>query len=166
MDLARRYGLRLKLVIEQFRYFDYEKKADSDSYEDDVFRKFNKNLYKNGRRCESSEEWLADPVWQDAWLEKIAALAARLSEDPVVFAIELWNEMNCMPKKTLNAWNLRMLPAVKALFPHHLVTNSWGSLDSDRELDTSANSAGKPLISRRSTAISTAAQGLLSAATI
>ena len=136
MDLARRYGLRLKLVIEQFRYFDYEKKADSDSYEDDVFRKFNKNLYKNGRRCESSEEWLADPVWQDAWLEKIAALAARLSEDPVVFAIELWNEMNCMPKKTLNAWNLRMLPAVKALFPHHLVTNSWGSLDSDRELDT------------------------------
>lgn len=139
VDMARRYGLRLKLVIEQFRYFNYDKKADSDSYEDDVFRKFNKNLYKNGRRCESSEEWLADPVWQDAWLEKIAALAARLSGDPTVFAIELWNEMNCMPKKHLNAWNLRMLPAVKALFPHHLVTNSWGSLDSDRELETYGN---------------------------
>ncbi len=135
VDLARRYGLRLKLVIEQFRYFDYTRTANSDSYEDDVFRKFNKKLYKKGRRCESSAEWLSDPIWQDAWLCKMKKLAEHLSGDPTVFAIELWNEMNCMPRENRQEWNQKMLPAVKKLFPRHFVTNSLGSLDSDRVME-------------------------------
>ncbi len=129
--LAARYGIRLKLTVEQFRFFDYVRTADSNSYSDDIFRKFNKRLYKNGRRCGSSAEWMKEDVWREAWLDKMRALAARLSGDPTVFGVELWNEMNCMPSAYLNEWNERMLPAVRALFPHHLVMNSLGSFDSE-----------------------------------
>lgn len=131
IDTARKYGIRLKLVIEQFRYFDYDRVATADSYDDDVFRKFNKKLYSKGHRCESAASWLSEKEWQDAWLEKINVLASRLSGDPTVFAIELWNEMDCMPRAHRIDWNRKMLPAVKKLFPRHLVVNSLGSLDSE-----------------------------------
>ena len=51
ISLAEKYGIKLKLTIEQFRYFNYEKTADSYSYADDVFRKFNKRLYLGEKRC-------------------------------------------------------------------------------------------------------------------
>ena len=135
LDLAEKYGLKLKLVLEQFRYFDYERKADGESYADDVFRKFNKRLYKDGRRCESVVEWLKEETWQKAWLLKVSELAKRISENPTVFAIELWNEFDCLPRRVRDAWNEKMLCEVKKLFPKHLVTNSLGSLDSARSLE-------------------------------
>ena len=48
--------------------------------------------------------------------------------------IELWNEMNCVGGgyPLILEWNEKILPRVKALFTHQLVTNSLGSLDSDR----------------------------------
>lgn len=127
--LAGKYGIRLKLTLEQFRYFDYEKIADSDSYADDVFRKFNKRLYHNGKRCESAEEWLREDIWREKWLDKVRELARRFSGDPTVFGIELWNEMNCMPGADMLDWNRYMLPEVKKLFPDQLVMNSLGSYD-------------------------------------
>lgn len=127
--LAGKYGIRLKLTLEQFRYFDYEKVADSDSYADDVFRKFNKRLYHNGRRCENAEEWLREDIWREKWLDKVRELARRFSGDPTVFGIELWNEMNCMPGADMLDWNRYMLPEVKKLFPDQLVMNSLGSYD-------------------------------------
>lgn len=134
--LAEKYKIVLKLTIEQFRYFDYERVADSNSYDDDVFRKFNKRLYKNKRRCESAAEWLSDKVWKAAWLEKMHEFSKRISGNPTVMAIELWNEMNCMPMEHLYSWNEEMLPKVKAMFPRHLVINSLGSLDCDGAAET------------------------------
>lgn len=131
IDLAEKYGIKLKLTLEQFRYFNYERDAVTDSYSDDVFRKFNKRLWIGDRRCESSDEWLTDPAWQEAWLRKVKMLASHISGNPTVFAIELWNEMNCMPYDSMIKWNEKMLPAVKELFPQHLVINSLGSFDND-----------------------------------
>lgn len=136
IELARKYELKLKLTLEQFRYFNYERTADSDSYADDVFRKFNKRLYMNGKRCESSSEWLMGEEWRKSWLFKVNELAKRFSGDPTVFGIELWNEMNCMPWDDMTEWNKYMLPKVKKLFPRQLVMNSLGSFDSDGVLDS------------------------------
>lgn len=97
LELARKYGIKLKLTLEQFRFFDYETIADSNSYSDDVFRKFNKNLYIEKRRCESVDEWLTDNVWREKWLDKVRQFAYRYSGDTAIFAVELWNEMNCLP---------------------------------------------------------------------
>ena len=51
--------------------------------------------------------------------------------------IELWNEMNCVGGgyPLILEWNEKILPRVKALFPHQLVTNSLGSLDCDPTLE-------------------------------
>ncbi|MBQ7820940.1 MAG: cellulase family glycosylhydrolase [Clostridia bacterium] len=130
IKLAKKYGIKLKLTIEQFRFFDYERTADSASYSDDIFRKFNKRLYDNGKRCESSEEWLKDERWGKAWLAKVGELAKRYSGDTAVFMIELWNEMNCVGKSCdVTEWNKKYLLKVKKMFKRQLVVNSLGSLD-------------------------------------
>lgn len=132
VELARKYSIKLKLTLEQFRFFNYEKTADSASYEDDVFRKFNKRLYDGDARCNSSTEWLTDERWRKAWLFKVGEFAKRYSGDTAIFAVELWNEMNCVGEfKTITEWNRDMLPEVKKLFPQNLVCNSLGSLDSE-----------------------------------
>ena len=129
--LAKEYDIKLKLTLEQFRFFDYERVADSDSYSDDVFRKFNKRLTLGGRRCESPSEWLCGGEWREMWLLKVKELAKRFSGDPTIFGVELWNEMNCLPGREMLDWNRYMLPEVKKLFPRQLVMNSLGSFDSE-----------------------------------
>lgn len=123
VDLAKKYGLKLKLTVEQFRHFIYDKKSA-----------FNKQLYHSGNPCESSREWLSSKDYIEAWMYKIGELAKRYSGDTSVVMIELWNEMNCVGGgyPLILEWNEKILPRVKALFPHQLVTNSLGSLDSDR----------------------------------
>lgn len=129
LELAESYGIKLKLTVEQFRHFDYCTAAESNSYADDVFRKFNKKLYLNGERCNSVEEFLTAPKWKAAWLNKVQELGKRLSGNPTVFGIELWNEMNALGRDRVIAWNAEMLPKVKQIFAPHLVMNSLGSLD-------------------------------------
>lgn len=132
-ELAKKYSVKLKITLEQFRNFDYERIANSNSYDDDVFRKFNKRLYDNKKRCESANEWLTDDRWTVAWLAKVYEFAKRYSGDTAVFAIELWNEMNCVgdfeKRNDIIEWNKRVLPKVKEMFPKNLVINSLGSLD-------------------------------------
>lgn len=128
--LARKYSVKLKLTLEQFRSFNYERKAGSASYEDDIFRKFNKRLYDGNVCCKSSAEWLTDDKWKNAWLFKVNEFAKRYSGDTQIFAVELWNEMNTVAEfETVKKWNSDMLPEVKKLFPKNLVCNSLGSLD-------------------------------------
>lgn len=130
IKLAKKYDIKLKLTIEQFRYFDYVREGNTSSFADDVFRKFNKRLYDNGKRCESSDEWLTDKRWGEAFMYKVSELAKRYSGDTAVFMVELWNEMNCVgDKEQVISWNRIHLPKVKELFKRHLVTNSLGSLD-------------------------------------
>lgn len=131
ISLAEKYNIKLKLTLEQFRYFDYDKQANSNSYSDDVFRKFNKKLFYNDKRCDSIHEWLTNDIWKQAWLEKVSELAKRISGNTTVFAIELWNEMNSIADESIINWNKEMAPKVKKIFPNHLVINSLGSYDCD-----------------------------------
>ncbi len=139
LALARKYDIVLKLTIDQFRFFDYDRIADSPSPSDDIFRKFNKRLYKNGKRCESSEEWMSERIWRDAWIEKLKNFAVRFSGHPSIFGIELWNEMNCVSHKWLRDWNEEMLTVAKELFPEHLIMNSLGSFDADEVFELYEN---------------------------
>ena len=62
---------------------------------------------------------------------KIKFCRERYGDHPAVFGWELWNEMNAVetPEEHLRAWNVRMLPRVKEIFPKNLVMQSLGSLD-------------------------------------
>ncbi len=127
VELAKKYNIKLKLTLEQFRSFRYD--ADG---KDNISRLFDKKLYLNGKQCDSIGQWLSGQEWKDAWLNKVRELAKRYAGDTTIFAVELWNEMNCLGD--INEWNREMLPAVKALFPDQLVVNSLGSLDNKYSL--------------------------------
>lgn len=135
IELAKKYKIKLKLTLEQFRYFDYDRVADGNSYSDDVFGKFNKRLYDGGDRCESAKEWFTCERWQKAWLAKVSEFSKRYAGETQIFAIELWNEANACsaPNEDILAWNKLMLPRVRELFPNHMVTSSLGSLGSPEE---------------------------------
>lgn len=136
LELARKYGIKLILVLEQFLYFNYEYDAQGDSYNDDCFRKFNKRLYIGNKRCENMREWMQEDIWREKWLDKVRQFAYRYSGDTAIFAIELWNENdNCQaPWEITLKWNRYMLPEVNKLFPKQLVINSFTSLDNDCSL--------------------------------
>ena len=71
-------------------------------------------------------------MWQEGWFYKIRELSKRYSGDTTIFAVELWNEMNCFGD--MAEWSRKKLPEVKKLFPKHLVTNSYGSLDCEETI--------------------------------
>lgn len=129
LELAEKYDIKLKLTLEQFRFLDYTTVVNSDSKKYFTFNAFNKKLYLGNKRCENITEWLDEDIWRQKWLDKVRQLAYRYSGNTSVFGIELWNEMNCLPWKSVLDWNAYMLPNVKKLFPNQLVFNSLGSFD-------------------------------------
>lgn len=123
VEIAKKYGVKLKLTIEHFRFFMYDLPKTPQIY----YEIFNKKLYLNGERCESVQDWMANSKWRDSWINKVKQLAARYAHDTSIFAIELWNEMYFGTKE----WNIEMFKRVGKLFPNTLVINSLGSLDHD-----------------------------------
>ena len=128
IELAKKYGIKLKLTLEQFRRVDY---SGDDSY---MGRLFIKQFYKKGRRCESNREWLTDSLWQGLWLDKVEEYAKRYAYNDSIFAIELWNEMNCFEtilddSEMFAEWNRNTSKKMHDLFPNHMIVNSLGSCD-------------------------------------
>ncbi len=125
VDLARRYRVRLKLCLENFRAFDPALASQTTvlKHPDD------------GRSPENMDEWFQSEVWQALWWKRVDAYLARHGDDPTVMAWELWNEINCCVTSDWSVqreWTRRVLPMVKAKSPRNLVTNSIGSFDMER----------------------------------
>jgi hypothetical protein len=124
VELARQYGIRLKLCFDHFRTF-----------ETGTF--FYKDLRhpEDGRRPVDVDEWLQEPTWRELWLVKARAYIARYGGDPTVMAWELWNEMDCVRGRweLVREWTRDMLVALKRMAPRQLVVNSLGSYDHPRK---------------------------------
>lgn len=125
IDLAKKYGLKLKLTFEHFRYTNHNDSGAGHG----LTQLFNKPIRLNGEYCSSINEWTTEEKWKKAWLNKVHEFAKRYAGDTEIFAFELWNEMNCLPNT--NEWNSDMLPRVKSFFPDNMVINSLGSMDSE-----------------------------------
>lgn len=127
MELAREYGMRVKLCLEHFRSFR------------DIGPVFTKKLRDpdTGEPLTDMTAWLNDPVWNARWLEDIRPYVARYQNDPVVFAWEAWNEMNCLDSDpgNVDAFGERMMRRVKAWSPKNMAGNSLGSYDDRAFLD-------------------------------
>ncbi|HEX2950367.1 MAG TPA: cellulase family glycosylhydrolase [Armatimonadota bacterium] len=123
VELARQYGIRLKLSLEHFRLFG-----------DGSFPSRVLHHPDDGRTPASMDEWFQSPDWQTLWRHKVDALLARYGDDPVVMAWELWNEINCCFTSSFQVqedWTRKLLRDMKAASPRNLVTNSLGSYDYD-----------------------------------
>lgn len=121
VEIARKYGIKLKMCLEHFRTFTKE-----ESY----FYRTMKDP-DTGEQMRDIEKWYNDPRWNEIWLQDINPYIARYWDDPVVFAWELWNENDCGDGKfeSVLSWTKRMLAEIKKCSPKNLVTNSLGSFD-------------------------------------
>jgi len=68
---------------------------------------------------------------RDQFKRKLRWYADRYGNDPVVFAWELWNEMDTVRGKGYMEWTEEMLAELQRLFPENMVTQSLGSFDND-----------------------------------
>jgi hypothetical protein len=126
VGLAENAGIRIKFTFEHFRTM--EPKSQAEMFPGAAA--FLKDVYHTSRggSLKSIEEFLSSSAGDRVFLRKLDVLAERFRESPAVMAWELWNEVNCTgPIELWSTWTERMLPELKARFPHHLTVQSLGS---------------------------------------
>jgi hypothetical protein len=126
VELARAYGIRLKMCFDHFRAIDNGQPSSQPYF----LRKLRHP--GTGRSPSGMEEWLTGPEWQNFWFKKVEAYLARYGDDPIIFAWELWNEMDCVETQRwelVRDWTALMLGRIKAASPCNLVVQSLGSFD-------------------------------------
>ena len=147
MELAREYGIRVKLCLEHFRCF-------GPSPDDLTKPSFVKELWderthqpyqpEQGRM----EEWLTSPYWNQKWQEDIEPYLARYANDPIVFAWELWNEMDCVaaPYEQVLDFTSRMAQWLRSRSPRNMICNSTGSFDWEGKIKALRQMASHPAL--------------------
>lgn len=120
VELAKKYGIKLKFTLEQFRHIG-----------DEVSLFTKKIRLSNGQVCCTADEWLNSEIWQKHWRNKVKEYLKRYSNEPTVAVWELWNEMLCFdssPEK-ITEWTINTVRFIKENAPNQLVTTSFGSLN-------------------------------------
>lgn len=125
IELARKYGLRIKMTFEHFRVIDVEENP----------RTWAKKLIyhtSEGGPVNSVREYLTTEAGHKLFLNKLDFYQERYGSDTIFFGWELWNEMNAMHGPEDSAffvWNRKMLKEVKVRFSENLAMQSFGSFD-------------------------------------
>ena len=118
---ARLYGLRVKMTLEHFRNFDDK-------------RGFGKSIHhvSQGGPAENVTDFFTGARSREQFKNKLNWYAQRYGSDPIIFAWELWNEMNCVRGQGWDQWTGEMLAELHRRFPKNLAIQSLGSFDNDR----------------------------------
>jgi len=129
MTLAQRYGIRLKLCLENFRQLTDSPPKFAGSVP------FDRPIYhvSRGGPLTDMNEYLQGDAGKRLFRQRAQALARRLAANPNVFGWELWNEMDAVKATGWESWTNTMLEECQGLFPNHLVMQSLGSYDSEQK---------------------------------
>lgn len=124
LELARRYGIRVKMTIEHFREIDPNNVRQAWA---------SKPIHhvSRGGTAKDMPDWLANEQSRAQFRQKLAWLQKQFGDQPVIYAWELWNEINAVRGGDYLGWSEAMLPELKRLFPKNLTLQSLGSFDSD-----------------------------------
>ncbi len=125
IELAGKYGIKLKMCIESFRHIsEGENKWDTKaSYH-----------VSNGGPFHNMMEYLDSEDGKKEFIKRLMFFKKRYGDSPVIFGWELWNEMNAVEFRDIPqilSWTEDMLAETKHIFPKNLVMQSLGSYDSD-----------------------------------
>jgi hypothetical protein len=123
LQLAQQYGIRIKFTLQHIRSIGL-----NESWSNSKVLSAEKGGPFNNIR-----EYISTPMGKQYYLNRVKALAERYKNNSQIFCWELWNEMDAVEEVNDNEWlsfSSEMLDSVKALFPHHLVTQTLGSLHS------------------------------------
>jgi hypothetical protein len=132
LESASRYGIKIKFCLENFRKLTGQPAPFSTSVP------YDKPIYAAEGMWQSMDDYFRSETGRELYLNRIRFLAGRYANHPSVFGWELWNEINSVSagRQVIYEWTVEMLPAVKALFPNHLVMQSLGSFDRESSRET------------------------------
>ena len=124
LDMARRYDIRVKMTIEHFRHFfrDRQKWAAKPIHH-----------ISQGGPAKSIDDFFQGRRSREQFKKKLDWYANRYGDDPIIFAWELWNEMDTVRGKGYMEWTEEMLAELRKRFPSNMVTQSLGSFDHDKK---------------------------------
>lgn len=120
LDMAHRYGIRLKLCTEHFRHLGEGSQTWAAKPQ---------HLIQNGGPAKDTADFFLGEEGRAQYKRKLAWYRARYDDDPIIFGWELWNEMDAVRVNVWEPWSAEMLPELHRLFPRHLAMQSLGSYD-------------------------------------
>jgi len=123
LALARKYNIHVKMTIEHFRYFEGGRGRWAAKPLHHVSR---------GGPAESIADFFNGEKSRAQFKGKLAWYARRYGDEPLVYAWELWNEINAVEGGNYMAWTEVMLGELHRLFPKNLGMQSLGSFDRER----------------------------------
>jgi hypothetical protein len=123
LKMAKQHGIRLKLTLEHFREMTDQPRQ----------RWANKPLHlvANGGTATNMGDFFSGPASREQFRKKLAWLAKRYGDQPIIYGWELWNEVNAVRASQAEylPWSEAMLAELHRLFPHNLAMQSLGSYD-------------------------------------
>ncbi|MHC4437895.1 MAG: family 16 glycosylhydrolase [Planctomycetota bacterium] len=126
LDMARRYNIRVKMTIEHFRHFFRERQQWAAKPIHHV---------SQGGPAKDMDDFFQGRQSREQFKKKLDFYAERYSDEPAIFAWELWNEMDTVRGKGYMEWTEEMLAELKKRFPKNMVTQSLGSFDHNSKRD-------------------------------
>lgn len=131
LAIALAHDVRVKITLDHFRSIVAHR-------EQEIFpgaASFAKQVYSlsNGGFASDMEAFLKQPECRRRYLLKLDWLADRYAQHPAIFGWELWNEMSAVRAPGWLEWSEFMLPELRLRFPRHLVMQSLGSFDRERQ---------------------------------
>lgn len=121
LDLAGKYHIRIKFTLQHIRTIG-KKESWSNS------KVLSSDL---GGPFRNMNDYINTAPGKKSYLDRVRALSEKYKNRDEIFGWELWNEMDAVSDADWIQFTSEMLDSVKALFPHHLVTQTLGSLHSD-----------------------------------
>ena len=126
LDMARRHGIRVKMTIEHFRHFFRETQRWAAKPIHHV---------SQGGPAKDMDDFFQSKRSREQFKKKLDWYAERYGDEPVIFAWELWNEMDTVRGKGYMEWTEEMLAELKKCFPKNMATQSLGSFDHNSKRD-------------------------------
>ena len=129
VGLAQKYGVRLKICLEHFRNIRKYRPAENESgLQTHIFQR---PAYAG--EFANMKEYFSSQKGRDLFFNRFEALFKKYSDNPIIFAWELWNEQNTVQAdaKVVKEWEKYMFKRMGEVCKNQMIVNSYGSLDSD-----------------------------------
>ncbi|MFV0269623.1 MAG: cellulase family glycosylhydrolase [Draconibacterium sp.] len=125
ISLAKKYGIKIKFTLQHIRTISPKEAGNA------LWSNSEALCITQGGSFKNINEYVDTPQGRIVYMNRIKALAEKYKDNEQIFGWELWNEMDALGSSDWYSFSTEILPAVKNLFPNHLVSQTLGSLHSE-----------------------------------
>ena len=138
-EYAKKYNILINLVLDPHGKFST---SVTQEWHENPFNKNSTYAKSDGGFIASNEDIFTNKKFAEYWKNRNRYIAARWGQNPNIFAIELWSEVNLVlnfynqsyPKKTVDIWHSQMIKDYQKYTPlrHLITTHVSGDIHTNR----------------------------------